>query len=158
MCPSASTIPRYLSSTSVKPKIICHVCWHFLWLASCRIFASLVRVPGPASQLPTSVSLLSQTPVCQWALCPDGAPKALPPWESDPWSPVASKFCLLTPSPFSEQSWVLDFVFYEVWLFLASFLIMPLSFKSIFLRIYELVYRACLWSKLCGFYIHVIRG
>lgn len=125
---------------------------------SCRIFASLVSVPGQAFQLPPSVSLLSQTPVCQWAFCPKGAPKTLPPLENDPQSPGALNFHLLSPSPFSEESWVFDFVFYEVWLLWASFPIMPLSFKSIFLRIYEVVYRAYLWSKLCGFYIYLIRG
>lgn len=85
-CPkqNVSTIPRYLRSTSVKPRIMCHVFWHILWLASCRIFASLVSVPSQASQCPTSVGLLSQT-VCQWLLALMGQ-RILPPRENDPLS------------------------------------------------------------------------
>lgn len=153
MCPSATMIPWYLNSTSVKPRIICHIHWHFLQ----DLFLPC-ECPRPSISAPSFCEPSLADSCLPMALCLDGAPKTLPPWENGPQSPAASNFHLLSPSLFSEQSWVFDFVFYEVWLFLASFPIMPLSFKSIFLRIYEVVYRAYLWSKLCGFYIYLIRG
>lgn len=134
----------------------CHVCWLFLWLTSYRIFGLSYECPRPHISAPYFCDF-PPSPKLQWALCPDGAAKSLPPWGNDPSSPEVSKVCLPTPSLCSEETWVFDFVFYEVWLFLASLSIMPLSFESLFLRIYEPVYRGCLWSKLCGFYIHLIR-
>lgn len=154
MCSSPeSTIPTVTQQYICK----CHVCWHFLWLASYRIFDLSYECSRPCISVPCFCDPPSQTWGYQWALCLDGSAEALPPWGKDPSSPAASQFCLSTPSLCSEQTRVFDFVFYEVCLFLASLSIMPLSFKGLFLRIYELVYRGCLWSKLCGFYIHLIR-
>lgn len=148
----------YYSPVTQQHICKCHVCWHFLWLASYRTFGLSCDCSRPCISAPYFCVSPSQIPGCQWALCPDGAPKALPPWGKDTPLPRGLKFCLPTaPSPCSEQTPVFDFALLWSVVMLSKPFNHACHSKAFFLRIYEPVYRGCLWSTLCGFYMHLIR-